>query len=74
MELSRRQFIQAAAVGAAAVPALDAAPKLPTRTLGKTGIKVSILGFGSGCLSGEGGRSRPPSSGGSIPDGSHFLA
>jgi hypothetical protein len=41
-------FPQAAAVGAAAVPALDAAPKLPTRTPGKTGIKVSILGFGSG--------------------------
>jgi predicted aldo/keto reductase-like oxidoreductase len=48
MDLSRRQFIQAAAVGAAVVPALGAAPKLPTRTLGKTGIEVSILGFGSG--------------------------
>jgi predicted aldo/keto reductase-like oxidoreductase len=49
MELSRRQFIQAAA-GAAVVPSLGAgaAPKLPTRTLGKTGIEVSILGFGSG--------------------------
>ncbi len=47
MELSRRQFIQATA-GAAIVPALGAAPKLPTRTLGKTGIEVSILGFGSG--------------------------
>jgi uncharacterized protein len=48
MELSRRQFIQTAAVGAAVVPSLGAAPKLPTRTLGKTGIEVSILGFGSG--------------------------
>jgi predicted aldo/keto reductase-like oxidoreductase len=48
MEISRRQFIQAAAVGAVVVPALGAAPKLPTRTLGRTGIEVSILGFGSG--------------------------
>jgi aryl-alcohol dehydrogenase-like predicted oxidoreductase len=49
MELSRRQFIQAAA-GAAVVPCLGTGlgPKLPTRTLGKTGIEVSILGFGSG--------------------------
>src|SRR5579863_2648792 len=48
MDLSRRQFIQAAA-GAAVVPALGgAAATLPTRTLGKTGIEVSILGFGSG--------------------------
>jgi len=50
MDLSRRQFIQAAAAGAALVPSLGAGPasKLPTRTLGKTGIEVSILGFGSG--------------------------
>ena len=47
MDLSRRQFIQAAA-GAAVVPMLGAPPGLPTRTLGKTGIEVSILGFGSG--------------------------
>jgi uncharacterized protein len=49
MDLSRRQFIQAAAA-AGVVPSLGgaAAPKLPTRTLGKTGIEVSILGFGSG--------------------------
>jgi uncharacterized protein len=49
MDLSRRQFIQAAAA-AGVVPSLGgaAAPKLPTRTLGKTGITVSILGFGSG--------------------------
>jgi aryl-alcohol dehydrogenase-like predicted oxidoreductase len=49
MDLSRRQFIQVAA-GAAVVPSLGAgaASKLPTRTLGKTGIEVSILGFGSG--------------------------
>jgi uncharacterized protein len=50
MDLSRRQFIQAAAVGAAVVPSFgaDTRSKLPTRTLGKTGIEVSLLGFGSG--------------------------
>jgi aryl-alcohol dehydrogenase-like predicted oxidoreductase len=53
MDLSRRQFIQAAAVGAAVAPALGAeseatAAKLPTRPFGKTGMEVSILGFGSG--------------------------
>ncbi len=50
MELSRRQFIQATAVGTTLVPALaaGAAEKLPTRVLGRTGIEVSILGFGSG--------------------------
>ncbi|AMV37722.1 aldo/keto reductase [Planctomyces sp. SH-PL62] len=49
MDVSRRQFIQAAA-GAAVVPALGAAdaPRLPTRPFGKTGMQVSILGFGSG--------------------------
>lgn len=47
MGLSRRQFIQGTA---AIVPCLGAvaSPKLPTRMLGKTGIEVSILGFGSG--------------------------
>lgn len=50
MDVSRRQFIQAAAVGTAVVPALGAAdaPRLPTRPFGKTGMQVSILGFGSG--------------------------
>src|SRR5689334_3342800 len=50
MDLSRRQFLRAAAAGAVATPSLRAEPaaKLPTRTLGKTGIQVSILGFGSG--------------------------
>jgi len=50
MDLSRRQFIQAAAAGAAVAPALGAADaaKLPTRPFGKTGLEVSILGFGSG--------------------------
>jgi aryl-alcohol dehydrogenase-like predicted oxidoreductase len=50
MDLSRRQFLQAAAAGVAVAPALgaSAAGKLPTRMLGKTGIEVSVLGFGSG--------------------------
>jgi predicted aldo/keto reductase-like oxidoreductase len=50
MDLSRRQFLHAAAVGAAVVPSLSAqeTPKLPTRPFGKTGMEVSILGFGSG--------------------------
>lgn len=50
MDLSRRQFLQSAAVGAAMAPSLavGAVPNLPTRAFGKTGIEVSILGFGSG--------------------------
>lgn len=50
MGLSRRQFLQATAVAAAARPArgVAAAPKLPTRPFGKTGMQVPILGFGSG--------------------------
>jgi hypothetical protein len=48
MGLSRRRFLEVAAVGAVTTPCLGAASKLPTRTLGKTGIEVSILGFGSG--------------------------
>ena len=49
MTISRRQFIQGAA-GAAVVAsgASGAVARLPTRALGKTGIEVSILGFGSG--------------------------
>src|SRR5437763_8425006 len=50
MNPSRRQFLQAAA-GAAAAPALGAAavaPKLPDRPFGKTGMRVPVLGFGSG--------------------------
>ena len=48
--MNRRQFLEAVAVGLVAAPALGSLPpgKLPTRTFGRTGIKVSILGFGSG--------------------------
>jgi predicted aldo/keto reductase-like oxidoreductase len=50
MDLSRRQFLEAAALGTMAAPLLGAetAPKLPTRPFGKTGITASILAFGSG--------------------------
>ncbi len=50
MDISRRQFFQTTVAGAVVVPALGSATanRLPTRTLGKTGIEVSILGFGSG--------------------------
>ena len=48
--MNRRQFLEAVAVGLVAAPALGSLPpgKLPTRPLGRTGIKVPILGFGSG--------------------------
>jgi len=50
MDISRREFIHAAAGAAVVAPSLGAGTvaKLPTRTLGRTGIEVSILGFGSG--------------------------
>ena len=48
--MNRRQFLEAVAVGLVVTPALGSLPpnKLPTRSLGRTGIKVPILGFGSG--------------------------
>src|SRR5262245_16277246 len=50
MDLSRRQFLGAAAAGAVVAPAVGAAeaPTLPTRPFGRTGLEVSVLGFGSG--------------------------
>ncbi|MFO0953009.1 MAG: aldo/keto reductase [Isosphaeraceae bacterium] len=54
MDVSRRQFLEAAAAGAGvlAAPSLAsaaAAPaKLPTRPFGKTGMVMPIVGFGSG--------------------------
>ncbi len=44
MSVSRRQFLVSAALAGAA----PAAPAMPTRTLGRTGVRVSILGFGCG--------------------------
>ena len=48
--MNRRQFLEAVAVGLVAAPALGSLPpgKLPTRALGRTSIRVPILGFGSG--------------------------
>jgi aryl-alcohol dehydrogenase-like predicted oxidoreductase len=48
--MNRRQFLEAMAVGFVAAPALSALPaaKLPQRPLGRTGLNVPILAFGSG--------------------------
>src|SRR5688572_1406522 len=48
--MKRRQFLGTVAAGMLASPLLAALPTkgLPVRTLGRTGIKVPILGFGSG--------------------------
>jgi aryl-alcohol dehydrogenase-like predicted oxidoreductase len=48
--INRRDFIQTVAAGLAISPVLaaPAAEPLPTRILGRTGIRVPILGFGSG--------------------------
>jgi uncharacterized protein len=50
MSISRREFLETAAVAGLAAGPLGAgsASSLPTRTLGKTGARVSILAFGSG--------------------------
>lgn len=50
MSLSRRRFLETAAAGTLATQAIAADPttKMPMRTLGKTGIKVSVVAFGSG--------------------------
>jgi predicted aldo/keto reductase-like oxidoreductase len=48
--MNRREFIGAVAAGLLAAPALGAekAGKLPTRKLGRIGLRVPVLGFGSG--------------------------
>ncbi len=46
--VSRRQFLGAAAAGAALAATEDNNKPMPTRTLGKTGVKVSILALGGG--------------------------
>ncbi|HZU24433.1 MAG TPA: aldo/keto reductase [Bryobacteraceae bacterium] len=50
MSVSRREFLGAAAVAAAATAAPNTTNSkgMPTRILGKTGARVSILAFGSG--------------------------
>jgi predicted aldo/keto reductase-like oxidoreductase len=47
MKLSRRQFLETTAAGALATNA-TASTALPTRTLGKTGVKVTALAMGAG--------------------------
>jgi len=47
--MRRREFIRTSAVGAAAAFAphfLQGAPVMPKRTLGRTGVQLSMLGFG----------------------------
>jgi hypothetical protein len=48
--MNRRQFLGAVSVGVLSTPAwaAESAKKMPTRKLGRTGIRVPILGFGSG--------------------------
>ena len=50
MSISRRSFLETAALTPLAAKAAESDKKntLPTRTLGRTGAKVSILAFGSG--------------------------
>ena len=50
MSISRREFLEAAAVGSLAAGSLTAngATGMPMRTLGKTGVRVSILAMGGG--------------------------
>jgi uncharacterized protein len=54
MTLSRRRFLKATGAGVAAGAALKSAEarptasKMPTRVLGKTGVRVSILAMGAG--------------------------
>jgi len=48
MKISRRTFLEATAAGTVAAGTLSAAGAMPTRTLGKTGAKVSILAMGGG--------------------------
>jgi len=53
MNISRRRFIEGAALGGMAAGVSSAATidkdhKIPTRVLGKTGVRVSIVAFGSG--------------------------
>jgi predicted aldo/keto reductase-like oxidoreductase len=48
MGISRREFLESAAIGAVAAPLVYSATGMPMRTLGRTGAQVSILAFGGG--------------------------
>src|SRR6476660_7782411 len=43
---SRRDFVKAAALGAAVTSSMAGDMQIPERTLGKTGLQVSIMGLG----------------------------
>jgi aryl-alcohol dehydrogenase-like predicted oxidoreductase len=46
--VSRRQFLEAAAIGGSGARSLAAVGTMPTRILGRTGVSVSMLTFGAG--------------------------
>ncbi len=48
MSISRREFLETTALTSLAAASAGAAPAMPTRVLGKTGARVSILAFGGG--------------------------
>ena len=48
MAISRREFLETTALAGVAATSAAGAGTLPTRTLGRTGAKVTILAFGSG--------------------------
>lgn len=50
MSITRRRFLETTAAGAIAASSLsaDGNSEMPTRVLGKTGVRVSILAFGTG--------------------------
>src|SRR4051812_29519186 len=48
MSISRREFLETTAIGSLAATSLSGAEAMPTRILGKTGARVSILAMGGG--------------------------
>src|SRR5258708_38161624 len=60
MTLSRRDFLKAGAAGLAlaSTAGADDTAKLPQRTLGKTGVKVPILGLGTVALGNQSDRKK----------------
>ncbi|HYO80677.1 MAG TPA: aldo/keto reductase [Bryobacteraceae bacterium] len=48
MSISRRRFLETTAAGTLAAQASAATDAMPTRVLGKTGARVSVVAFGSG--------------------------
>jgi predicted aldo/keto reductase-like oxidoreductase len=48
MSITRREFLEATAAGTLAAGSAAGAEKIPTRVLGKTGARVSMLAYGGG--------------------------